>query len=135
MGRQEADERRKNGHQRLVMLPHLAVELLPCRQLWEGGLEMALGIAVKAPLTVKALPLPEQGQGDHLAPAQGRLGARGWLGWQRELAKVINHNVKSSQEGSTSTIEVLLVLGKIEQFYRLGALSVYPSVVNSHQAF
>src|SRR5262245_13077854 len=81
------------------MLPHLAVELLPCRQLGEGGLEMALGIAVKAPLTAKALPLPEQGQGEHLAPAQGRLGARVWLGGQRELAKVINYNVKSSQEG------------------------------------
>jgi hypothetical protein len=36
---------------------------------------------------------------------------------------------------STSTIEVLLILGKREQFYRLGAPSVYASVVNSHQAF
>jgi hypothetical protein len=35
---------------------------------------------------------------------------------------------------STSTIEVLLIL-KIEQCYRLGAPSVYPSVINSHQAF
>ena len=30
---------------------------------------------------------------------------------------------------------MLLILGKIKQFYRLGAPSGYPSVVNSHQAF
>src|SRR4029453_8841535 len=60
---------------------------------------MVLGIAVKAPLTAKALPLPEQGQGHHLTPAQGRLRAWVRLGRQREHAKVIDHHVKSRQEG------------------------------------
>jgi hypothetical protein len=60
---------------------------------------MALGVAVQAPLTAKALPLTAQGQGHHLAPAQGGLGARVRLGRQRSLAKVVYHNVKSSQEG------------------------------------
>ena len=43
--------------------------------------------------------LPEQGQGDHLTPAEGRLGTRVWRGGQREHAKVIDQNVKSGQEG------------------------------------
>src|SRR5215468_6763474 len=36
---------------------------------------------------------------------------------------------------STSTIKMLLIVGKIEPCYRLGAPAVYLSVVNSHQAF
>jgi hypothetical protein len=63
----------KKRYQGCVLLPHLAIELLAGGQLRKGGPEMALCIAVKAPLIAKALPLPEQGQGHHLAPAQGGL--------------------------------------------------------------
>src|SRR5262245_18656603 len=82
-----------------MLLTHLPIVLLPRRQLRKGCSEMALRIAVKAALTAKALPLPEQGQGDHLTPAQGRLGTWVWRGGQREHAKVIDQNVKSGQEG------------------------------------
>ena len=41
------------------MLAHLPVELLSRRQLGKGRTQMALCIAVKAALTAKALPLPE----------------------------------------------------------------------------
>jgi hypothetical protein len=51
----------KKRDQGRVLLPHLAIELLAGGQLRKGGPQMALRLAVKAPLTAKALPLPEQG--------------------------------------------------------------------------
>jgi len=62
----------KKGYHRRVLLPDLPIVLLPGGQGRKGSPEMALGIAIKA------LPLPEQGQGYHLTPAQGRL--RAWVG-------------------------------------------------------
>jgi hypothetical protein len=82
-----------------MLLTDLPIVLLPRRQLRKGRPEVALRIAVKAALTPKTLPLPEQGQGNDLTPAQGRLGARVGLGGQSEHAKVIDHHVQSRQEG------------------------------------
>ena len=65
----------KKRDQGRVMLPHLAIALLPARQGRKGRPEMALRRAVKASLTAKALPLAEYGHGHHLAAAQGGLGA------------------------------------------------------------
>src|SRR5262249_56781826 len=81
------------------MLADLPIELLPRGQLRQGGTEMALRVAVKATLTAQALPLPEHSPGHHLTPAERGLGARMQYGRQRGLAKVVYHNVKSSQEG------------------------------------
>ena len=96
---QEPDEMQKKRHEGRVLLAALPIELLPGGQSREGGPEMTLGLAVKAALTAKALPLPEHRQGHHLTPAQGGLRSRVWLGGQRGLAKVVCHNVKSRQEG------------------------------------
>src|SRR5262249_54576511 len=74
-------------------------ELLPRRQRGEGGVHMPLGLAVKTAFTAKALPLAKDRQGHHRTPAEGSLGARVWFRGQRELAKVIDHNVKRRQEG------------------------------------
>jgi hypothetical protein len=82
-----------------MLPPDLLIVLRACGQLGKGGLQMALRGTVKAALTAKALLLPEQGQGHHLTPAEGGLGARVGLGRQRALAKVIDPNVKNSQEG------------------------------------
>src|SRR5262245_4352510 len=99
LGRQERHEVQKKGHQCLVLLPHLAVELLPRGQLWKSGPQVTLCIAIKAPLTAKALPLPKHGQGHDFAPAERSLRSRALLRGQGSLAKIVYHDVKSSQEG------------------------------------
>src|SRR5262249_31406152 len=115
-------EIQKKRDQGGVLPADLPIVLLPCGQRRKGGPQMALCIAVKAALTAKALPLPEQRQGHHLTPAEGCLGARVEVGGQRALAKVIDHHVQSSQEGVHIDHRMLLILGKIEQFYRPGRL-------------
>jgi hypothetical protein len=87
------------GHQRIVMLSHLALVLLPEGQRRQGGAQVALRLAVKAALTAKPLPLAKDGQGYCLTPTEGGLGPRVLLRGQRGLAKVINHDVKSGEEG------------------------------------
>ena len=99
LGRQEPDKRQKKGDQGGVLPTALSMVWLPRGQRRQGGPEMPLGLAIKAPRTPKTLPRPAQGQGDDLTPAQGGLGAWGWLGGQRSLAKVIRHNVQNRQEG------------------------------------
>jgi hypothetical protein len=99
LGGQEPDEIPQKRHQGRVVLADLPIELFSGGQRWTGGPEMALGIAVKAALPATGLPRPEQGQGHHLAPAQGGLWSRVQLRGQRSLAKVVCHNVKSRQDG------------------------------------
>ena len=82
-----------NGPQRLEVLPHLAIEVLPGRQLRKGGAEVAPRRAVKAALTATALPWSEDGQGDDLTPTEGSLRPRVVLRGQGERAKVIDHTV------------------------------------------
>src|SRR5918911_3521190 len=115
LGGQESGERQNKRHEGRVLLADLPMELLPGGQRRKGGPEMTLGVAVKAALTTKALPLPEQGQGHHLAPAQGGLGSRVGLRGQRGLAKVVGHNVKSSQEGVHIDHSMCSLSWKIEQ--------------------
>jgi hypothetical protein len=121
---QELDERQKKRHQGRGLLAELPLALLPGGPRRKGGPEMALRRAIKAPLTAKALPLPDQGQGHHRTPAQGGLGARVELGGKEVLQKSSAITYRIVRKVSTSTIEVLLFLGKIELFYRLGAPSV-----------
>src|SRR5262245_59538931 len=87
------------GYQRIEVLPHVAIELLPGRQLRKSRAQVALRIAVKAARTAKALPWAEDRQGHHLTPTEGGLRPRVLLRGKGDLAKVIDHNVKSSEEG------------------------------------
>src|SRR5215475_11894911 len=57
LGRQEVDEVQTKRHQGRVLPPDLPLVLLSGGQRRKGGPELALGVAVKAPLTAKALPL------------------------------------------------------------------------------
>ena len=77
LGRHEGDERQQKRDQGRRLLAALPSVLLPRGQLRTGRPEMALRLAVKAALTPQALPLPAQGQGDHLTLAEGSLGTRG----------------------------------------------------------
>src|SRR5215475_268104 len=99
LGRQELHEGPEKGHQHLMMLPHLAVKLLPSGQLRKGRPEVALRRAVKAALTPKALPLPKDSQGHYLTPAESCQRPTMSLSGQGGLAKIIDHDVKRSQEG------------------------------------
>jgi hypothetical protein len=82
-----------------VLLPHVAVALLARGPLRQGAPQVALRRAVKAPFTAKTLPLRKHRQGQHCALAASSLRPRVGLYGQRGLAKVINHDVKNSEEG------------------------------------
>jgi hypothetical protein len=94
----------KKGHERRVVLPHLALERRPRGQLGKSSPQVALGIAIQATFTAKTLPLRHR-QGQHFAPTESSLRPRVGLQGQRGLAKVINHNVKNSEEGVHSDHE------------------------------
>lgn len=98
-GGQKPDKMQTTCHEGRVLLADWPVERRPGGPRRKGGPEMTLGIALTAPLTAKTLPLPEQGQGHNLAPAQGGLGSGVGLGGQRGLEQVVCHNVKDGQEG------------------------------------
>src|SRR5262245_16846439 len=132
---QKLDQKQTTGYQRVMMLAHLPMKLLPGRQLRKGHPQVVLRIAVKPPLAPKALPWPEDCQCQYLTATEGSRGARLALDRQGGLAEIIHHHVKSSQEGVSIDHSVAPILGKIEQFYRSEAPSVQPSVGNSHQAF
>ncbi len=87
LGRQGVDEIQKKRHQGRLLLAHLPIVLLPRRQLRKGCSEMALRIAVKAALTAKALPLPEQGQGDHLTRLRAAWGPGCGAGGKESMQK------------------------------------------------
>jgi hypothetical protein len=70
---------------------------------------MALRRAVQAARTAKALPLPAQGQGDHLTPAEGRLGTRAGLGGKESMQKSSTITYRVVRKVSTLTIAVLLI--------------------------
>jgi hypothetical protein len=73
---------------------------------------VALRRARKAALTAKALPLAKDGQGHHLAPAEGGRRSRVTLRGHGGLAKVIDPNVKSSEEGVDIDHEIAPYLGE-----------------------
>jgi hypothetical protein len=60
---------------------------------------VTLRIAVKATLTAKALPLSVYRQSHHFAVAESGRWPSVSLGGQKDLAKIIDHGVKSGQEG------------------------------------
>src|SRR5690606_9807315 len=74
--------------------------LAAMRQGGEVGAQVALGVARAVLLTGELHPLPEDGQGQHLAAAQGRRGAgamglRGQVG----LAEGVDQDIDGDQEG------------------------------------
>ena len=75
-GGQEPDEMQKKRDQGLLRLADLPIALLPRGPLGKGPPERALRVAGKATLTAKALPLPKEGHGHHLTPAEGGLRPR-----------------------------------------------------------
>jgi hypothetical protein len=93
LGRQEGHEMPHHGHQCLVVLPHVALELLPAGPRRQGRPQGARRIAGKAALTAKALPWSKARQRHSLTPTEGGLRPRVWRRGQGGLAKVINHNV------------------------------------------
>jgi hypothetical protein len=96
---------------------------------------VALRIAVNAALAAKSLPLREQSQGHHLTPAEGSLGARVWFRGQRERAKVIDHHVKSSQEGVHIDHRSAPYLGEERAILPAGSTFCVAMFINSDQAF
>src|SRR5262245_6246610 len=102
------------------MLPHLLIALLPGGQLREGGPQVALSIAIKAVLTAKALPLPEHGQGHDFTSAEGGLRSRMALRGQGGLAKVIDHDVKSREEGVDIDHKIAPYLGEDRAILQVG---------------
>jgi hypothetical protein len=60
---------------------------------------MPSGLAIKTAFTAKALPLAKDRQSHSLTACEGRV--RPWvcLHRQRSLAKIVNDDVKSRQEG------------------------------------
>ena len=132
LGCHERHEVQKKGHERRLVLPHLAVELLPRGQRGKGGPQVALGIALKAPFTAKTLPLRKHRQGQHFAPAESSLRPRVGLQGQGGLAKVINHDGKHSEEGVHIDHEIAPSLGRESNSTGRRHL---PLVANSHQAF
>jgi hypothetical protein len=91
-----------------VLPTDLPLVVLPRGQRRKGGPAMTLGIARKAPLITKTLPLPAQGQGDDRTPAQGGLGAWVGLGGKEVLQKSSAIPYRGVRKVSTLTIAVLL---------------------------
>jgi hypothetical protein len=89
----------KEGHQGVVLLPHLAVARLPGGQLRAGGPQGASRLAIKTPLTATARPLPEYGHGHDCAPAQRGRRSRTLFRRPGGRAQIIDHDVQRSQEG------------------------------------
>ena len=98
-GRQPLEEGQKTRHERLLVLTDVAMALLARGQRGQGGAPMLVRRAIHTARTAKALPLPEEGQGHHCAPAKRGLRPRVWLRKQGGRAKSIDHHVESRQEG------------------------------------
>src|SRR3712207_2584126 len=94
----------------IEMVAHRAVELRAVGQSREDITQMAHRVAVEIPLACETAPAGEDGQGHHLAWAQGRLRSRtGMLSLGLRLAEIVHHDVKYGEEGvSTSTMNRFL---------------------------
>jgi hypothetical protein len=57
LGCSQLHKMQQTRHQRLILLAHVAVALLPCGPRGKGGAQMPLGIAIKPACTAKAWPL------------------------------------------------------------------------------
>ena len=99
LGGQEVHERPHASHQRIVVLPHLAMELLPGGPRRQGRPPGTSGIAIAATLPATARPWAAQGPGHHRAATEGCLRPRVALPRQGGLAKSIDPNVKQREAG------------------------------------
>jgi hypothetical protein len=75
-----------------------AVELGTLGQGREGVSEVACSVAIEVPLAVEPAPTREDGEGEDLAFAEGRIRTGSSL-WWLGVAKVVNHNVECGEEG------------------------------------
>src|SRR5215217_8153924 len=84
---------------------HETIELGAAWQCRECSSQMTISVAVEVPFAVEAAPAGEDSEGDDLALAEGGFRTRTlcrWLG----LAKVVNHDIKCSEEGcDTKSLE------------------------------
>ncbi len=116
---------------------HQAVELRAIGQGGEGVAQAPPRVAVEIPLAREATPTSEDGQGDHLAGAEG--GFRPGLPvWRVGLAEIVDHDVKCGEEGVHIDHEepVPFPLGSGSRpTLDCGHLPLKSSRDNSHQAF
>src|SRR5215211_1031695 len=77
---------------------HQPIELRAIGQGGEGLAQIPSSVAVEVPLACEAAPLREDGQGDHLAVGEGRLGPGPPFG-RLGVAEVVHHDVKCGEEG------------------------------------
>ena len=78
---------------------HRAVELGAIRQGGESISQLACGIAVEVPLAAEAASSGEDGEGNHLAGAERRIGPRRPLFLWAAVAEVVHDDVECSEEG------------------------------------
>jgi hypothetical protein len=90
---------------------HQPVELGAVRQGGKSLSQVATRVAVEIPFAGEPGPPGEDGQGDHFAVGEGRLGAgSAWSFGKAGLAEIIHSNVECSEEGVLrSTIGVRLL--------------------------
>src|SRR4030095_7914144 len=75
------------------------IKILAGAPLRKGGAQRRMRLAVKATLTAKALALSVYRQSPHLSAAEGGRWPSVSLGRPKDLAKIIDDDVKSGQEG------------------------------------
>src|SRR5215213_8251664 len=75
-----------------------AVELRTLGQGGEGTPQFGVGVTIEVSLAAKTAPTGKDGQGKHLAPAEGWIGT-GPSFWRLRVAEVICDDVECGEEG------------------------------------
>jgi hypothetical protein len=99
---------------------------------------MSLGIAVEVPFAGESRPPAEDREGDDLATTQGGIRTGSALFGLMNLAEIVNHDVKCSEEGVhlEHKESVPFPLGSVSKPTLVhGHLPLKSSTYNSHQAF
>jgi hypothetical protein len=78
---------------------HQPIELRAVGQSGESIDQAGARVAVEVPLAREACPSGEDGEGDDLAGAQGRIGSGASFTLWAGLAEVVDHNVECGEEG------------------------------------
>ena len=116
LGRQEPDEMQKKGDEGGVLPTDLPIILLPRGQRWKGGPEMTLGIRYKPCSLPKPCHCPHRTKVTTSLRLRAAWGPGWGSGGKEVLQKSSAITYRIVRKVSTSTIEMLLVLGKREQF-------------------
>jgi len=137
LGMQQVDEGQPECSNLVAMLAHKPIELAAVRQLWKGGAQMMLRVAVKGPFAGKLYPLAKERQRDHLTALQGGHRSWGMLGLGKmQLAKIISHNVQCSQEGIQIDHQRAPLLGNwVDKLTVIAGYLLFQVLSISHQTF